>query len=132
MFRWFGFVSFREACFRDWLDLVSFLYSFVELSLICVTVYGRHCFVSYVPFRYAFFSFVEVCFRLSFGIVSGQICSLPRSRILWALFLLLPSHYCPFLPCHRRDELVAGLRKFDAAPFTLQRLAEVLQVRLGS
>ncbi|CAM9764742.1 unnamed protein product, partial [Ectocarpus sp. 13 AM-2016] len=27
----------------------------------------------------------------------------------------------------RRDELVASLRRFDAAPFTLQRLAEVLQ-----
>ncbi|CAM9333205.1 unnamed protein product [Pylaiella littoralis] len=27
----------------------------------------------------------------------------------------------------RRDELVASLRSFDAAPFTLQRLAEVLQ-----
>ncbi|WP_411024200.1 hypothetical protein, partial [Salmonella sp. s58408] len=27
----------------------------------------------------------------------------------------------------RRDELVASLRTFDAAPFTLQRLAEVLQ-----
>ncbi|CAN0431755.1 unnamed protein product, partial [Ectocarpus fasciculatus] len=26
-----------------------------------------------------------------------------------------------------RDELVASLRRFDAAPFTLQRLAEVLQ-----
>ncbi|CAM9896092.1 unnamed protein product, partial [Sphacelaria rigidula] len=29
----------------------------------------------------------------------------------------------------RRDELVASLRNFDAAPFTLQRLAELLQVR---
>ena len=83
----------------------------------------------YMPFDYRLLCLPP---SLSASLVSFLISFI----FLICSFLLTSRLVRPRVPCvvgfrflfTHRDELVASLRSFDAAPFTLQRLAEVLQV----